>query len=63
MNSPLTATAETPVFSTMLELVSRLSDEIDDEGAVVELAAELVNSGRAILTGNFRGCRIELEAA
>lgn len=63
MNSPLTATTETPIFSTMLELVCRLSQEIDDENTVIALAAEMVNSGKAILTGNFRGCRIELEAA
>ena len=63
MKSPLAATPETPVFSTLLDLVCRLGDEIEDESAVVERAAELVNSGAAVLTGNFRGCRLELEAA
>jgi hypothetical protein len=44
--------------STLLALVQSLSDRSDSPEAVVEAAIELVNSGRVVLTGNFKGCRL-----
>ena len=43
----------TPV--TLLELVTTIAKCGVREAEVVEIAAELVNSGRVRLTGNFRG--------
>ena len=48
-----------PIYSTLLGLVQSLQDEAGSEDEVVEIALELVNSGRVVLTGNFRGCRLE----
>ena len=48
-----------PLFSTLLGLVQSLQDEASCEEDVVETALELVNSGRVVLTGNFKGCRLE----
>ena len=47
------------VYSTLLSLVHSLQDATDSEDELVETAAELVNSGRVVLTGNFKGCRLE----
>jgi hypothetical protein len=44
--------------STLLALVQSLSDRSDSPEAVVEAAMALVNSGRVVLTGNFKGCRL-----
>jgi len=48
-----------PVYSTLLALVQSLQDEHRSEEEVVDTALELVNSGRVVLTGNFKGCRLE----
>lgn len=47
-------------YSTLLELVQRLTSELRDEREVVERVVELVSSGRVVLTGSFRGCRLEI---
>ena len=47
------------VYSTLLSLVQSLQDATYSENELVEIAAELVNSGRVVLTGNFKGCRLE----
>jgi hypothetical protein len=47
-----------PVHSTLLALVESLGDR--DEATVIAAAAHLVNSGRVVLTGNFRGQRLEI---
>jgi hypothetical protein len=52
-------TDQPPVYSTLLALVQSLQDENRSEEEVVETALELVNSGRVVLTGNFKGCRLE----
>jgi hypothetical protein len=44
--------------STLLGLVQSLSDRSDSAEAVVDAAIELVNSGRVVLTGSLRGCRL-----
>ena len=49
---------QVPVHSTLLELVCALGEVIDGEDRVAEIARELVNSGRVVLTGNFRGRRL-----
>jgi hypothetical protein len=48
-----------PVYSTLLALVQALQDKNRSEDEVVETALELVNGGRVVLTGNFKGCRLE----
>ena len=47
------------VYSTLLSLVQSLQDTALSEDEVVETAAGLVNCGRVVLTGNFKGCRLE----
>ena len=48
-----------PVHSTLLSLVQSLKGSASSEDEVVESAMQLVNSGRVVLTGNFKGCRLE----
>ena len=48
-----------PVYSTLLALVQLLQESTSSEDEVVENAMDLVNRGRVILTGNFKGCRLE----
>jgi hypothetical protein len=48
-----------PVYTTLLALVQSLQDDGRSEDDVVETALQLVNSGRVVLTGNFKGCRLE----
>ena len=48
-----------PVYSTLLSLVQSLQDDGRSEDDAVETALQLVNSGRVVLTGNFKGCRLE----
>jgi hypothetical protein len=50
--------ANAPVGSTLLELVTRLTETTDSEEETVGAALELLESGRVYLTGNFRGCRL-----
>ncbi len=45
--------------TTLLELVTRVSVTTSDENETVEMAFELLRSGRARLTGNFRNAPIE----
>ena len=47
-----------PVYSTLLELVQSLVDANASEDEVVDTATELVNSGRVVLIGTFKGCRL-----
>ena len=49
------------VDTTMLELVSCISEVARDDREVVATVVALVNSGRVRLTGNFRGARIGLD--
>ena len=51
--------SQPPVHSTLLGLVQTLQDEVGSEAEVVDAALKLVNSGRVLLTGNFKGCRLE----
>ncbi|MCP5056242.1 MAG: hypothetical protein GY937_05880 [bacterium] len=52
------ATPERPVPATLLELVLALQEMTGDETLTELLAADLVATGRVVLTGNFRGCRL-----
>jgi hypothetical protein len=47
-----------PRRSTLLDLVQQLLRESDSEVYVVDRATRLINSGRVILIGSFRGARI-----
>jgi hypothetical protein len=47
-----------PTCSTLLALVQSLTDAMGSPEDVVDTAMVLVNSGRVILTGNFKGCRL-----
>ena len=46
------------VYSTLLALVQSLASQ--DEASVIATAAELVNTGRVVLTGNFKNQRLEV---
>ncbi len=50
-----------PRYSTLLALVWDLDREAASADEVAFMAARLVNEGRVVLTGNFRGCRLELD--
>jgi hypothetical protein len=46
--------------TTMLELVTALSKSARTDAEVVSNVAFLVNSGRVLLCGSFKGARIDL---
>jgi hypothetical protein len=48
---------------TLLELVTRLAADRDTPDAIARSAHGLIRSGRVRLTGNFRGCPIEIDEA
>ncbi|MCP3986240.1 MAG: hypothetical protein GY723_17820 [bacterium] len=52
------ATEERPIPATLLELVLALQEMTGSETLTELLAADLVASGRVVLTGNFRGCNL-----
>ncbi len=56
--SALSNSANQPVPTTLLELVTALQELTDNEELTELLARDLVNSGRVVLTGNFRGCTL-----
>ena len=47
--------------TTMLDLVTCITEVTRDDREVVATVVALVNSGRVRLTGNFRGARISLD--
>jgi len=49
------------IDTTMLDLVSCVSEVIRDDREVVATVAALVDSGRVRLIGSFRGARIGLD--
>jgi hypothetical protein len=49
------------IDTTMLDLVSCISEVTRDDREVVATVVALVNSGRVRLTGSFRGARIALD--
>jgi hypothetical protein len=50
-----------PRASTLLALVQQLGRETDlSESELIETTAQLVNNGRVRLTGNFRGCTLDV---
>lgn len=51
---------QTPVQSTLLELVSILNSSTNSDHEVVALVTYLVNSGRVRLCGTFAGATIAL---
>jgi hypothetical protein len=57
----MTREATMTIDTTMLELVSCISEVARDDREVVATVVALVNSGRVRLTGNFRGARIGLD--
>ena len=46
--------------TTLLDLVTAVSDVANNEDEVVATVVHLVNSGAVRLCGNFRGARIDL---
>ena len=48
--------------STLLELVAAVGDEARSEAELLDTVVYLVNSGRVVLTGTFRGARLDLDA-
>lgn len=46
--------------TTLLDLVTAVSDASDNEDEVIATVVHLVNSGTVRLCGNFRGARIDL---
>jgi hypothetical protein len=46
--------------TTLLDLVTAVSDASDNEDEVIATVVHLVNSGTVRLCGHFRGARIDL---
>ena len=51
--------AEHVLHTTLLDLVVRATEATSDEDAAVAFVLQQLRSGRASLTGNFRGAPIE----
>jgi hypothetical protein len=49
------------IRTTLLELVTAVSEAANTEAEVIATVVYLVNSGRVRLCGTFRGARFELE--
>jgi hypothetical protein len=49
-----------PAESTLLDLVTAVSEYATTESEVVATIVHLVNSGRVRLCGNFRGAKFDL---
>lgn len=45
--------------STLLDLVTEVSARSASEVRLLETVTELVRSGRVVLCGSFRGCRLD----
>jgi hypothetical protein len=52
-----------PAESTLLDLVTAVSEYATTESEVVATIIHLVNSGRVRLSGNFRGATFDLSDA
>ena len=61
MANGLATVGSEPRYTTLLALVWEMGKEIESPGALAREAGQLVSSGRVVLTGNFRGCRLETE--
>ena len=48
-----------PYRTTLLGLVQKLIRQTDSDREVVAIASRLVRSGRVVLTGSFRGERLD----
>jgi hypothetical protein len=48
--------------TTLLDLVTAVSDASDSEDEVIATVVHLVNSGTVRLCGSFRGARIDLSS-
>ena len=51
-----------PRRNTLLDLLAIVNDQTDDDAEAVDRVVDLVNSGRVVLTGNFRGERFPAAA-
>lgn len=56
-------TPSIPRRSTLLDLLAVVNEWTPDDAAAVRRVVVLVNSGRVVLTGNFRGARFPVEVA
>ena len=50
------------IRTTLLDLVTAVSEAANTEAEVIATVVYLVNSGRVRLCGTFRGARFELES-
>ena len=50
------------INTTLLDLVATVSEFTDTENELVAVVVRLVNSGRVMLIGNFKGARFDLQA-
>jgi hypothetical protein len=47
------------IKTTLLELVQAVQDQTDSDAEVVTVISHMLQTGRARLTGNFAGARLE----
>jgi len=51
---------EAPLEITLLELVAAVADSAANDREVIATVAELLNSGKITLVGNFRGADVRV---
>ena len=54
------AATEETLEITLLDLVAAVADHARDESEVVAAVADLINSGKVTLVGNFRGADVRI---
>jgi len=52
--------AESPVVTTLLDLVAAIADSAHDDREVIATVADLLDSGRVTLIGNFCGADVRV---
>lgn len=51
------------IRTTLLDLVTTLSETIESEAELIEVVVRMVNGGTVELTGNFRGARFDPDSS
>ncbi len=45
---------------TLLELVAAVAEQAESDGEILSVVADLINSGKVKLVGNFRGADVKV---
>jgi hypothetical protein len=58
--SQFESVAGSPVVTTLLDLVAAIADSAHNDREVIATVADLLESGRVTLIGNFRGADVRV---